>query len=62
MRGLRRRDFAAGDARELADKSEVLLPSAQMRFGFRARYRAGDAGYGHGSEELAAHSSSAAVD
>jgi len=62
MRGLRRRDFAAGDARELADKSEVLLPSAQMRFGFRARYGAGDAGYGHGSEELAAHSSSAAVD
>ena len=62
MRGLRRRGFAAGDATELADKSEVLLPSAQMRLGFWARYGAGDAGCGHRSKELAAHSSSAAVD
>ena len=62
MRGFRGRGFAAGDARELADKSEVLLPTAQMRLGFWARYGAGDAGYGHRSKELAAHSSSAAVD
>jgi hypothetical protein len=62
MRGFRGRGFAAGDARELADKSEVLLPTAQMRLGFWARYGAGDAGYGHQSEELAAHSRSAAVD
>ena len=62
MRGFRGRGFAAGDARELADKSEVLLPSAQMRFGFRTRYGAGDAGYGHRSEELTADSSLATVD
>ena len=55
MRGFRR-GFTAGDARELADKSEVLLPSAQMRLGFWARYGAGDAGCGHRSQELTARS------
>ena len=59
MRGFRR-GFTAGDARELADKSEVLLPSAQMRLGFWARYGAGDAGCGHRSQELTARVSGCA--
>jgi hypothetical protein len=62
MRGFRGRGFTAGDARELADKSEVLLPSTQMRLEFRTRYDAGDAGCGHRSQELTARSSLVAVD
>ena len=37
MRGLRRRGFAAGDARELTDKSKVLHPPAQVMLGLARR-------------------------
>ena len=37
MRGLRRRGFAAGDARELTDKGQVVQPPTQVRLGLAAR-------------------------
>jgi hypothetical protein len=49
MCGVRWRCFAAGDAGELPDKSQVMHLPTQVRFGFASRYSAGNAGSGHRS-------------
>ena len=60
MRGFGWRCIAAGYARELPDKTQVLQPSMQVRLGLATRYGPGDAGCRHRYQELPACSSSGA--